>query len=131
MQLKETSCRQKREQPSPLTLFMSSHSSPSLLQSGHRRDIRQMSFRTTAGHGKVPLWGHELSDEALGKSLSLSERLFLQNEMSTRGKWKRFYYICLTVSFFLTSPPPTFFSLLAAPTHIKVPRPGTESYPQP
>lgn len=28
MQLKETSCLQKREQPSPLTLFISSHSSP-------------------------------------------------------------------------------------------------------
>lgn len=41
MQLKDSSCRQNREQPSPLILFMSSHSSPSSLQAGHTTSKKQ------------------------------------------------------------------------------------------
>lgn len=50
MQLKDNSCRQNREQPSPLILFMSSHSSPRSLQAGHKR-----AKRSQMANGIIPM----------------------------------------------------------------------------
>lgn len=94
MQLKETSWRQKREQPSPLILFMSSHSSPWLLQNRYRRERYHISFKTTMETFPTPQpWTFR---EASGSALPLCESLFLhhQNQMPKRCKFVRFYYVC-------------------------------------
>lgn len=96
-QLKETSCWQKREQPSPLILFMSSHSSPWPLHNGNRRgypgsvaELRLNGERYYRDPG-TSVWSHA----------SLFPWILVphQNEINKRNRFIKHDYFCLSCIF--------------------------------